>query len=77
MKTIAIMTMVFLPATFFAALFSLPLLEWDQPKVIHDRFWVYWAFTVPCTFAVFVIWLVTAAGGWSILRDSNSQQVKR
>ncbi|KAF2830362.1 hypothetical protein CC86DRAFT_452807 [Ophiobolus disseminans] len=32
MKTIAIMTMIFLPATFFAALFSVPLLQWDQPQ---------------------------------------------
>lgn len=30
-KTIAIMTMGFLPATFFAALFAVPSLQWDQP----------------------------------------------
>jgi Mg2+ and Co2+ transporter CorA len=60
MKTIAVMTMVFLPATFFAALFSVPSLQWDKPVVIQDKFWIYWAFAVPSTLLVFVIWgLVT------------------
>jgi hypothetical protein len=58
MKTIAIMTMVFLPATFFAALFAIPSLRWDQKDVIQENFWVYWAFTLPSTAAVFLIWLV-------------------
>ncbi|KAI8631834.1 hypothetical protein F5Y19DRAFT_492786 [Xylariaceae sp. FL1651] len=58
MKTIAVMTMAFLPATFFAALFSVPSLRWDQPVVVTDRFWVYWVFTLPVTAFVFLIWLV-------------------
>ncbi|KAI1391602.1 uncharacterized protein F4822DRAFT_397246 [Hypoxylon trugodes] len=56
MKVIAIMTMAFLPATFFAALFDLPTLDWNQPIVITRDFWVYWAFTVPTTLLVFVMW---------------------
>jgi hypothetical protein len=56
MKTIAVMTMVFLPGTFFAALFAVPSLQWDQPTVIQDNFWVYWAFTVPCTLCVILTW---------------------
>lgn len=56
MKTIAIMTMGFLPATFFAALFAVPSLHWDQPTVIGSRFWVYWMVTIPTTILVFVIW---------------------
>lgn len=58
MKTIAIMTMVFLPATFFAALFAVPSLQWDAPRVIQDRFWIYWAFTLPSTVTVFVVWFL-------------------
>lgn len=57
MKTIAVMTMGFLPATFWAALFSIPSLQWDQPKVISGRFWVYWAITIPTTLSVFAVWL--------------------
>jgi hypothetical protein len=48
MKTIAIMTMAFLPATFFAALFALPSPQW----------WVYWTYTLPTTVLVFAIWSV-------------------
>lgn len=58
MKTIAVMTMAFLPATFFAALFAVPSLRWDQKDVIQENFWVYWAFTLPSTAMVFLIWFI-------------------
>ncbi|KAK7751461.1 hypothetical protein SLS62_006546 [Diatrype stigma] len=57
MKTIAVMTMAFLPATFFAALFAVPSLDWDNDNVIKGNFWVYWAFTLPATALVFLIWI--------------------
>jgi hypothetical protein len=56
MKTVAIMTMVFLPATFYAALFAVPSLQWDKPSIIGDRFWIYWAVTIPTTILVLVVW---------------------
>ncbi|KAH7166072.1 hypothetical protein EDB81DRAFT_943022 [Dactylonectria macrodidyma] len=56
MKVVAVMTMAFLPATFFAALFALPSLDWDNEPVVQDTFWVYWAFTLPCTALVFLLW---------------------
>jgi len=58
MKTIAVMTMVFLPATFFAALFAVPSLQWDASPVVQPTFWVYWAFTIPCTILVICVWYV-------------------
>ncbi|ORY66138.1 uncharacterized protein BCR38DRAFT_429338 [Pseudomassariella vexata] len=61
MKVIAIMTMAFLPATFFAALFALPSLDWQSPGVMDNKFWVYWACTVPTTLAVFILWDVLQA----------------
>jgi hypothetical protein len=60
MKTIAFMTMAFLPATFFAALFALPMFKWDRTPVIQDKFWIYWATTLPCTVLVFVLWFLVA-----------------
>jgi Mg2+ and Co2+ transporter CorA len=57
MKTIAIVTMTFLPATFLAALFAMPSLDWKGEKVISPRFWVYWAYTIPMTMLVFGVWL--------------------
>ncbi|KAK7946150.1 uncharacterized protein PG986_010471 [Apiospora aurea] len=54
MKVIALMTMGFLPATFYAALWSIPVLE--EPGLTKDDFWVYWAFTVPTTIVIFFVW---------------------
>ncbi|KAK0648840.1 hypothetical protein B0T16DRAFT_389005 [Cercophora newfieldiana] len=81
MKVIAIMTMVFLPATFLAALFAVPSLRWDSSPVIQDNFWVYWAFAIPSTIAVFIFWLWLSGDGptwrslWSqptLLKDESS-----
>lgn len=58
MKTVAIMTMAFLPATFFAALFAMPAFDWDGSPVVQDHFWVYLAFTLPSTALVFILWAV-------------------
>ncbi|KAK1778709.1 hypothetical protein QBC45DRAFT_327669 [Copromyces sp. CBS 386.78] len=52
MKSIAILTMFFLPGTFFAALFAMPSVGWDQPR----HFALYWAFTIPATILTFAIW---------------------
>ncbi|KAI1171738.1 hypothetical protein F4777DRAFT_36093 [Nemania sp. FL0916] len=49
MRIIAVMTMLFLPGTFFATLFAVPSLKWDEDPVITNRFWVYFAFTIPST----------------------------
>ncbi|KAI8962110.1 glycoside hydrolase family 31 protein [Daldinia sp. FL1419] len=62
MRTVAIMTMAFLPATFFAALFALPSLDWHASSaagvVENPGFWVYWAFTLPSTAVVFGLWVL-------------------
>lgn len=52
MKTIAVLTMVFLPARFLAALFSMLSLGWNQP----ENFSVYWAFAIPITVGTFALW---------------------
>ena len=57
MKAIAIMTMVFLPGTFFAALFAVPSLRWDASPVIQPNHWVYWAFSIPSTLVVMLVWV--------------------
>ncbi|RAK98094.1 uncharacterized protein BO80DRAFT_467229 [Aspergillus ibericus CBS 121593] len=56
MKAITILTMLFLPATFFATLFMVPTLRWDREDVIQRRFWVYWALTIPTMALVFGLW---------------------
>jgi FtsH-binding integral membrane protein len=73
MKTVAIMTMAFLPATFFAALFAVLSLQWDKPGVVQDKFWIYWAFTLPSTAFVFIAWFLIT--NWeSITSGKNGRE---
>lgn len=53
MKTIAVLTMLFLPATFFATLLSMPSFEEKQPGMLIK---IYLACTVPVTVSVFILW---------------------
>ncbi|ERF76443.1 hypothetical protein EPUS_07323 [Endocarpon pusillum Z07020] len=59
MKVVALMTIFFLPRTFFATLFAVPTLTWSEDVVVSSRFWIYWAFTLPCT-----LLLVALYKGW-------------
>lgn len=59
MKVVALMTIFFLPGTFFATLFAVPTLTWSEDVVVSSRFWIYWAFTLPCT-----LLLVALYKGW-------------
>lgn len=61
MKTLAALTVVFLPGTFVASLFAMPLFEWnaaDDGMVVSKRLWVYWAVTVPLTCLTIVVWVL-------------------
>ncbi|EXA32208.1 hypothetical protein FOVG_16579 [Fusarium oxysporum f. sp. pisi HDV247] len=50
MKSIALLTMVFLPATFLSALFSTTFFNFDHEWKVSTGFWIYWVITVPITF---------------------------
>ena len=63
MKVLALMTMFFLPGTFFATLFALPTLTWSEDVVVSSRFWIYWAFTLPCTLLLVALY----KGWWGLL----------
>ena len=62
MKAIAAVTMFFLPGTFVASLFAMPIFSWSATAgndVISHRIWVYWAVTIPLTlitFGCFLLW---------------------
>ena len=71
MKTLAFITALFLPGTYIATLFSMSMFEWqaspsDAPSTsssssspsvsISNKFWIYWATTIPLTVAVVVGW---------------------
>ena len=64
MRTIAFLTITFLPATAVSSLFSMGMFDWqadsDAP-VVSARFWVYWAVAVPLTLVVLALW-----GAWML-----------
>ncbi|KAK1981474.1 hypothetical protein LZ30DRAFT_782007 [Colletotrichum cereale] len=66
MKTLALVTMIFLPPTFIATLFSMSMFDWQGPsstaggigRTVVPEFWIYWAVSVPLTLAIVVGWRV-------------------
>ncbi|KAF2650926.1 hypothetical protein K491DRAFT_696890 [Lophiostoma macrostomum CBS 122681] len=60
MKGIAILTMVFLPGTYIATFFTMPILDFTAHSRVPsaDRaFWLYWSITVPLTVMVLIAYL--------------------
>ncbi|KAF8861131.1 hypothetical protein BDZ45DRAFT_587512 [Acephala macrosclerotiorum] len=59
MKTIAALSMAFLPGTAVAAILSMGSFfqsEVGGSIVVSPKFWVYWLVTIPVTLAVFGSW---------------------
>ncbi|KAI0904832.1 hypothetical protein F4823DRAFT_613605 [Ustulina deusta] len=59
MRTIALVTMLFLPGTFFATIFSMTFFNWqanDGEATVSSLFWVYIVFSVVSTAATFVVY---------------------
>ena len=62
MKAIAGVTMVFLPGTFLASFFSMPLFELSSGtgKLVAHQVWLYWSITIPLTLltlAIYSLWV--------------------
>ncbi|MCJ1307310.1 hypothetical protein MMC25_000956 [Agyrium rufum] len=69
MKTIAVLTIVFIPGTFVAAFFAMPLFDWDASSphaVLRPRFYVYWVVTIPATLLLVLVWRI-----WIRLNSSD------
>ena len=64
MKVIAVVTMSFLPGTFVASIFSIPIFDWsteNRRSMYRREFWlprlkVYLAVTLPLMALTFAIW---------------------
>ena len=63
MKAIAVMTLIFLPATGISSIFSTPFFSvtFDEPEnrmlKVAACFWIFWVVTVPLTALIFLLWL--------------------
>jgi hypothetical protein len=52
MKSIAFVTLAFLPATFISAVFSMSFFSFDSDSgswSVSDKLWIYWAVSIPVT----------------------------
>ena len=51
MKTLASLTLVFLPPTFISAIFSMSFFHYDSGVDwgVSDKFWIYWVVAIPLT----------------------------
>lgn len=62
MKTISILTLIFLPPTFTCAVFSMSFFNYDAAAAgwtVSPHIWIYWAFAVPLTVlsaAMYYLW---------------------
>lgn len=58
MKTIAFVTLTFLPPTFICAIFSMSFFDFggDSGWTMSDQFWIYWVFAIPTTFFTTLVW---------------------
>ena len=77
MKVIAVVTMCFLPGTFVASIFSIPLFDWsanNNKAIYRHEFWqprfiVYLSVTVPLMALTFAIWAF-----WIFLQSVSEQK---
>ncbi|KAJ2992509.1 hypothetical protein NUW58_g2150 [Xylaria curta] len=58
MKSIAFVTLTFLPPTFVSAIFSMSFFNYSPESgwAVSDKFWVYWVVAVPITIATTLLW---------------------
>ncbi|KAL9619967.1 MAG: hypothetical protein Q9160_005436 [Pyrenula sp. 1 TL-2023] len=80
MKTLAAVTVLFLPGTAIASLFSMSMFNWsanDSSDVLSGRFWVYWAISVPLTVTTVVSWLAWSHRQSVLDRIKDREAVKR
>ena len=53
MKSVAFVTLTFFPATIISSIFSMQFWNFSpeaaNTRVLSDKFWLYWAFTIPLT----------------------------
>ncbi|KAK4156191.1 hypothetical protein C8A00DRAFT_31001 [Chaetomidium leptoderma] len=70
MKSIALLTMIFLPATFISALFSTTFFNYgdDGSWQVSGKLWIYWITTVPATIIIVVLWRIWLANSDPITR---------
>ncbi|KAL9113765.1 MAG: hypothetical protein Q9227_002210 [Pyrenula ochraceoflavens] len=77
MKALAAVTILFLPGTSISSLFSMSMFDWsDRDRVLSDRFWIYWAVTVPLTVLTVGLWLIWDHRSTILAQVRNREAIK-
>ncbi|KAJ9656087.1 hypothetical protein H2201_008659 [Coniosporium apollinis] len=79
MKTIAAMTLVFLPATFICSFFSMSFFNWKASpgENITNSLWIYFVVAAPLTAVVIMLWILCTRrsrkkiGNWWLKRRNS------
>ena len=79
MKTLAAVTVIFLPSTYVAALFSMPLFQWGTETagdtLVSKYFWIYWAVSIPLTILTLSLWFIWMRLQTRRHRDQDAEQI--
>ncbi|TVY52619.1 hypothetical protein LSUE1_G009321, partial [Lachnellula suecica] len=60
MKTISLLGAIFFPGAYLASVFSMTFFNFqnDGSPAVNERFWIYWAITIPLTAVIVAAWYV-------------------
>jgi Mg2+ and Co2+ transporter CorA len=62
MRSVAVVGLIYLPATFVSGLFGMNFFQFcggsdnDDAWKVSEKFWLYWAVTIPLTLATVLVW---------------------
>ncbi|KAH8696053.1 hypothetical protein BGW36DRAFT_380134 [Talaromyces proteolyticus] len=86
MKSIAFLTMIFLPATFISAIFNTTFFQFGEDQLqASKQLWIYWVVTIPSTLIIVVFWRsllnrnppVTWKSIWNMIKFDEARQKRR
>lgn len=66
MRSIALLTMVFLPGTFLASVFSMSFFDWKEGASVSSYIWIYFVIAIFTTLMIIGLWWY-----WIVYRPSN------
>ncbi|KAF2135191.1 uncharacterized protein K452DRAFT_260998 [Aplosporella prunicola CBS 121167] len=60
MKTIAVMTLIYLPGSYIASIFGMNFFDFSSSSglILSDKFWIYWVLTAIMTLLTIGIWML-------------------
>lgn len=59
MKTISLLGAIFFPGAYLASVFSMTFFNFqDENATVSEKFWIYWAVTVPITAIIVAVWYI-------------------